>query len=157
MSPSTVICCSASGAVAGPVTTEPSAIENALPWHSQLMLPSATALTDAALVGADGGEALELALGGLGDDDLSSAKIVPPPTSMSAVCAKASAPPADSLGLARRLRCRLARRSAVLLGVGVFGSVGVVAAVGAAARREDGQPDADRRDAGDGAGGGGGG
>ncbi len=44
-SPWTVIDSSPSGWVAGPLTTDPSAMENALPWHSQMMLPSETPLT----------------------------------------------------------------------------------------------------------------
>ncbi len=69
-SPETVIGTSASGNVAGPCSTSPFSMEYLLPWQSQLMVPSETLRHEAALVAADRGEALELALGGLGDHDL---------------------------------------------------------------------------------------
>ena len=48
----------------------PSVMENLLPWQAQLMVPSVDARHDAALVGADRREALELARRRLGDHDL---------------------------------------------------------------------------------------
>ncbi len=90
--------------MAGPVTTEPSAIEKALPWHSQLMLPSETELTMQPWWVHTAEKHLNSPSAGWVMTTWSSGKIVPPPTSMSEVCAKASAPPvdslADSLGLA---------------------------------------------------------
>ena len=61
---------SGSPVVAGPLTTDPSSMENLLPWQGQLMVPPSTAADRAALVGADRREALEVALVGLGHDDL---------------------------------------------------------------------------------------
>src|SRR3954453_20685745 len=45
LSPLTVTGVSASGLVAGGFTTEPSLMENLLPWHLQLMEPPATSAT----------------------------------------------------------------------------------------------------------------
>ena len=67
--PLTLTSTAPSGLVAGPASTEPSSMENALPWHGQ-MIRRPRRRDGATLVGADRREALELALGRLGDDDL---------------------------------------------------------------------------------------
>ena len=83
--------------MAGPLTTEPSSIEKALPWHSQMMAPSETELTmqpwwvhtavkhlkspsarlgdDDLLVGVDGAAA-DLDVGGRGEGVLASAGVL---------------------------------------------------------------------------------
>ncbi len=45
-SPSTLICCSGSGSLAGPAVTEPSSILNLLPWQGQSIVPFATLATE---------------------------------------------------------------------------------------------------------------
>ena len=53
-----------------PCLTAPVAMSKALPWQAQLMVPPDDVGDDAGLVGAHGGERLEAAGAGLGDDDL---------------------------------------------------------------------------------------
>ena len=90
-SPETVIFSSASGNVAGPCSTSPFSMEYLLPWQSQLMVPSETLDTRQPWW-------LQIAVKHLNSPSVgwvtttsSSAKIVPPPTSMSDVEVSASA------------------------------------------------------------------
>ncbi len=90
-SPETVIFSSASANVAGPSSTSPVSMEYLLPWQSQLMVPSETLDTRQPWW-------LQIAVKHLNSPSVgwvtttsSSAKIVPPPTSMSDVEVSASA------------------------------------------------------------------
>ena len=65
-SPLTVTLSAPRGLVAGPWTTEPSLIENLLPWHLQSMSSPTISVIDALLVGADRAEGLEVALASAG-------------------------------------------------------------------------------------------
>ena len=153
-SPVTVIWTSASANVAGPSSTSPFSMEYWLPWQSQLIVPSETLGDEAALVAADRGEALELALGGWVTTTSSSAKIVPPPTSMSDVWVSASPPPSALLRVSSLGRLLARSRPAVeLAGVEDGDAAGSAALLGvvAAARGQQGHADAGGRQATEGA------
>ena len=92
-SPSTVMATSSSGEAAGPPSGEPSSIENRLPWQGQLMWPSDTDSTWQPWWVQVVPNALNSPSLGWVITTCSSAKIVPPPTSMSEVEARPLPPP----------------------------------------------------------------
>src|SRR6478752_8090908 len=95
-------------------------MEKTLPWHSHLMPPACTELTMQPWWVQTAVKHLNSPSEGWVMTTWSSGKIVPPPTSMSEVCVKASgALLADSLGVASVDP----EAVGVLLGDGVFGSV----------------------------------
>src|ERR1700761_3969213 len=98
--PATVTLAAASGVGAGPVTTEPSVILNLLPWQGQLIVPSATWLHRHPTWVQTALKALNSPLAGWVTTTLAAAKILPPPTGMSAA-APSTVPLAPALeGLA---------------------------------------------------------
>ena len=93
LSPSTVIETSARGAVAGPLTTEPSSREKALPWQLQGISPSLDALTEHPWWVQVALNALKSPSVGWVTTTFSASNTAQPPTGMSDVLASA-APPA---------------------------------------------------------------
>src|ERR1700744_1990098 len=98
--PVTVIFVTGSGAGAGPATTEPSVILNLLPWQGQSIVPSATWLHRHPTWVQTALKALNSPLAGWVTTTLAAAKILPPPTGMSAAAPRTVTPPLALEGLA---------------------------------------------------------
>src|SRR5215470_924458 len=91
-SPETLIASAASGLGAGPPTTEPSLMLNWLPWHGQSIVPSLIWLTMHPMCVQTALNALKSPETGCVTTTFSAAKILPLPTGISLVAARASAP-----------------------------------------------------------------
>src|SRR4051812_26307633 len=89
-SPSTAIFLAGSGFLAGPSATEPSAILNLLPWHGQLTVPSAILSTEHPWCVHTVEKATKLPFVGWVTTTPFLVKILPPPTGISEVLARAT-------------------------------------------------------------------
>src|SRR5690348_6944281 len=100
LSPCTVTFFAASGAGAGPPLTEPSAAENRLPWHGQLITPLETLLTVQPACVQMALKHLKVPFAGWVTTTFSASMIFPPPTGMSVVFASTLPPvlPAAPVG-----------------------------------------------------------
>src|SRR5215831_7892537 len=90
--PETVIASAASGLGAGPLTTEPSLMLNWLPWHGQSIVPSLTWLTMHPMCVQTALNALKSPDTGCVTTTFSGVKILPLPTGISLVAARALGP-----------------------------------------------------------------
>src|SRR5215813_4963066 len=90
--PETLIASAASGLGAGPPTTEPSLMLNWLPWHGQSIVPSLTWLTMHPMCVQTALNALKSPETGCVTTTFSEVKILPLPTGISFVAARAFAP-----------------------------------------------------------------
>ena len=86
----------ASGDAAGPLTTEPLAMLNLLPWHGQLMVPPDTVPTRQPRWVHTAVNASNVPAVGWVITIFLSARIVPPPTGTSEVLASTAGPLADA-------------------------------------------------------------
>src|SRR6516164_4251462 len=90
--PETLIVSAASGLGAGPLTTEPSLMLNWLPWHGQSIVPSLIWLTMHPMCVQTALNALKSPETGCVTTTFSGVKILPLPTGISLVAARALAP-----------------------------------------------------------------